>query len=182
MPETCGILVPWSEMEPRPAGSESRALPIGPPGNPHTLCLWINIFPSFGRASWKGGALTVKRLSTMRETRVQSLGWEDPLEKEIAIQSSTIAWKIPWAEEPGRLQSMGSQRVGHDWATSLHSLPHGSRFCAYDRCGLVRICSFYMLAETPAHTPPNTFLPENLSKPVKFYINSFLATAKNLPL
>ena len=57
---------------------------------------------------------TVKRLSTMQETRVQSLGWEDPLEKEMAIHSSTIAWKIPWTEEPGRLQSMGSQRVGHD--------------------------------------------------------------------
>ena len=59
-------------------------------------------------------ALTVKRLSTMRETQVQSLGWEDPLEKEMAIHSSTIAWKIPWTEEPGRLQSMGLQRVGHD--------------------------------------------------------------------
>ena len=56
----------------------------------------------------------VKRLSTMRETGVQSLGWEDPLEKEMAIHSSTIAWKIPWTEEPGRLQSMGLQRVGHD--------------------------------------------------------------------
>ena len=53
------------------------------------------------------------RRSTMRETQVQSLGWEDPLEKEMAIHSSTIAWKIPWTEEPGRLQSMGSQRVGH---------------------------------------------------------------------
>ena len=59
-------------------------------------------------------AQTIKRLSTMWETRVQSLGWEDPLEKEMAIHSSTIAWKIPWTEEPGRLQSMGSQRVGHD--------------------------------------------------------------------
>ena len=59
-------------------------------------------------------AQTVKRLSTMRETQVQSLGWEDPLEKEMAIHSSTIAWKIPWTEEPGRLQSMGLQRVGHD--------------------------------------------------------------------
>ena len=59
-------------------------------------------------------AQMVKRLSTMRETRVQSLGREDPLEKEMAIHSSTIAWKIPWTEEPGRLQSMGSQRVGHD--------------------------------------------------------------------
>ena len=64
-------------------------------------------------------AQTVKRLSTMRETWVWSLGWEDPLKKEMAIHSSTIAWKIPWTEEPGRLQSMGSQRVGHDWATSL---------------------------------------------------------------
>ena len=57
---------------------------------------------------------TVKRLSTMRETRVRSLDWEDPLEKEMAVHSSTIAWKIPWTEEPARLQSMGSQRVGHD--------------------------------------------------------------------
>ena len=56
----------------------------------------------------------VKNPSAMRETRVRSLGWEDPLEKEMAIHSSTIAWKIPWTEEPGRLQSMGSQRVGHD--------------------------------------------------------------------
>ena len=54
-------------------------------------------------------AQTVKRLSTMQETRVRALGWEDPLEKEMAIHSSTIAWKIPWTEEPGRLQSMGSQ-------------------------------------------------------------------------
>ena len=59
-------------------------------------------------------AQIVKRLSTMRETWVRSLGREDPLEKEMAIHSSTIAWKIPWTEEPGRLQSMGSQRVGHD--------------------------------------------------------------------
>ena len=54
-------------------------------------------------------AQTVKRLSTMWETRVRSLGREDPLEKEMAIHSSTSAWKIPWTEEPGRLQSMGSQ-------------------------------------------------------------------------
>ena len=59
-------------------------------------------------------AQMVKCLSTMRETRIRSLGREDPLEKEMAIHSSTIAWKIPWTEEPGRLQSMGSQRVGHD--------------------------------------------------------------------
>ena len=56
----------------------------------------------------------VKRLSTMQETQVQALIWEDPLEKEMAIHSSTSACKIPWTEEPGRLQSMGPQRVGHD--------------------------------------------------------------------
>ena len=59
-------------------------------------------------------AQTVKRLSTMQETQVRSLGREDRLEKEMAIHSSTIAWKIPWIEEPGRLQFMRSQRVGHD--------------------------------------------------------------------
>ena len=59
-------------------------------------------------------AQMVKRLSTVRDTWVRSLGREDPLEKEMAIHFSTIAWKIPWTEEPGRLQSMGSQRVGHD--------------------------------------------------------------------
>ena len=59
-------------------------------------------------------AQMVKRLPAMRETQGQSLGQEDPLEKEMATHSSTLAWKIPWTEEPGRLQSMGLQRVGHD--------------------------------------------------------------------
>ena len=68
---------------------------------------------------WAVVAQTVKCLLTMRETRVASLGWEDPLEKEMATHSSTLAWKIPWMEEHGRLQSMVSQRVGHDWVTSL---------------------------------------------------------------
>ena len=56
----------------------------------------------------------VKNLPTMQETRVQSLGQEDLLEKEMATHSSILAWKIPWTEEPGRLQSMGSQRVRHN--------------------------------------------------------------------
>ena len=62
---------------------------------------------------------TVKRLPTTQETRVRSLGREDPLEKEMAPHSSVLAWRIPWMEEPGGLQSMGSQRVGHNWVTSL---------------------------------------------------------------
>ena len=56
----------------------------------------------------------VKRLPTVRESWVRSLGQEDPLEKEMATHSSTLAWKIPWTEERSRLQAMGSQRVGHD--------------------------------------------------------------------
>ena len=65
--------------------------------------LWASLVPRM-----------VERLSAMLETRVQSLGWEDPLEKATAPHFSTLAWKIPWTEEPGRLQSLGSQRVGHD--------------------------------------------------------------------
>ena len=56
-------------------------------------------------------AQTVKRLSAMQETRVRFLGWEDPLEKEMATHSSILAWRIPWAEEPGGLQSIGSQEL-----------------------------------------------------------------------
>ena len=74
---------------------------------------------------------TVKHLPAMWETWVRFLGREDPLEKEMAIHSSTLAWKIPWTEEPDRIQSMGSQRVRHDWATSLSlSLSELSPSCA----------------------------------------------------
>ena len=59
-------------------------------------------------------AQRLKRLPPMRETRVQSLGQEDPLEKEMVTHSNILAWRIPWTEKPGRLQSTGSQRVGHD--------------------------------------------------------------------
>ena len=59
-------------------------------------------------------AKTVKNLPAMQETWVQPLGWEDPLEKGMATPSSILAWRIPWTEESGKLQSMGSQRIGHD--------------------------------------------------------------------
>ena len=75
------------------------------------VCFLFIVFAAFNQSLV---AQTVKRLLTMQETRVQSLGWEDPLEKEMTTHSSTLAWKIQWTEEPGRLQSMGSQRVGHD--------------------------------------------------------------------
>ena len=73
----------------------------------------------------------VKRLLIMWETWVRSLGWEDPLEKEMAPHSSILAWKIPWMEEPGRLQSTGLQRVGHDWVNSLSLSFLWAEMCLY---------------------------------------------------
>ena len=74
----------------------------------HFLCSVFAI-----RLGFPGGSV-VKNLPAMQETQVQSLGQEDPLEKEMATHSRILAWRIPWTEEPGGLQSMGSQRVGHD--------------------------------------------------------------------
>ena len=84
-------------------------------------------------------AQIVKCLPAMQETRVQSLSWENPLEKTMATHSSSLAWEIPWAEEPGRLQSMGSQRVGHIGATwfsftlSGTNQPKGRNICSVIR-------------------------------------------------
>ena len=77
-------------------------------------------------------AQTVKCLPTVQETRVWSLGRQDPLEKEMTTHSSILAWKIPWTEECGRLQSMGSQRIRHDWATS----PSSIKFLVVNKCSL----------------------------------------------
>ena len=74
---------------------------------------WNSVDETF---CYRGASLVAQRLKhlpAMRETWVQFLGWEDPLEKEMATHSSILAWRIPWKEEPGRLQSMGLQRVGH---------------------------------------------------------------------
>ena len=88
-----------------------------------------SLIPESGRCPGKGigypfqyswaslVAQTVKNLPAMRQTWVGSLGWEDPLDKGPASHSSILAWRIPWTEEPGSLQSMGFQRVRHDWAT-----------------------------------------------------------------
>ena len=83
-------------------------------------CLVFGRGPSLFGASLV--AWTVNRLPTMRETGVQSLGWKDPLEKEMATHSSTLTRKIPWMEKPGGLQSKGSQSVRHNWVTSLSFL------------------------------------------------------------
>ena len=81
----------------------------------------VIIDPVFNTDSWKSSfrmevlmvAQTLKNLPAMQESWVQSLGWEDPLEKGMATHSSILVWRIPWTEEPGGLQSIGSQRVGH---------------------------------------------------------------------
>ena len=70
------------------------------------------------------GSSVVKNLPAVQETWVQSLGWEDPLEKEMATHSSILAWEIPWTEEPGGLQSTGSQKVRHDLQLSTHTSRH----------------------------------------------------------
>ena len=64
-------------------------------------------------------AQLVKNPPAMQKTQVQSLGWEDPLEKGITIHSNILVWRIPWTEEPGRLQFLGLRRVGHDWVTNI---------------------------------------------------------------
>ena len=95
----------------------SAAMNIGPP-----VSFWIMVFSGYV-------AQMVKCLSTMRETWVWSLGWDFLLEKEMATHSSTLTWKIPWTEEPGGLQSVGLQRVRHDWVTLLHFI---SGYVAFD--------------------------------------------------
>ena len=65
----------------------------------------------------------VKNLPAMQETPLRPLGWEDSLEKELSMHSSVLVWRIPWTEEPGRLLSTGSKRVGHDWVTNTHTQP-----------------------------------------------------------
>ena len=69
-------------------------------------------------------AQLVKNLPAVQETQIKSLGQEDSLEKEMATHSSTLAWRIPWTEEPGKLQSMGLQRVGHNYATNFNFHKH----------------------------------------------------------
>ena len=90
---------------------------------------------------------TVKCLPAMRETQVRSLGRKDPLEKEMATHFSTVAWRIPQTEEPGGLQSMGSQRVGDDWATSLShryvlNMALGSEMCSGNICYHIKVVFF----------------------------------------
>ena len=75
----------------------------------------------------------------MQETQVQSLSWRDPLKKEMASHSNILAWRIPWTEEPGRLQSMGSQRIGHNWANITDTEKMGNRVQETEKQGQSKV-------------------------------------------
>ena len=107
--------VPWTE---EPGGLQSIGSQRVGHGwvTKHARCIRLGVHPIPASLV----AQMVKHLPTMQETRVRSVGREDLLEKEMATHSSILAWRIPWTEEPVGLQFMGSQRVGHNWATSLH--------------------------------------------------------------
>ena len=121
-----------------------------------SLLIWPSPNPHFSlvnSASLPKGGSDGKCLPTMRETQVWSLGLEDPLEKEMATHSSTLAWKIPWTEEPDRLQYMGSQRVGLDWVTSLSlffSFPKWLIVSSFPKWNSSATLSFYF---PPTPTP-----------------------------
>ena len=118
-----GETEPWNS-GPRCWGSQPISSTASCPSEPQVVnCLKTENRPFlvYGKPSLV--AQVVKHLSKVQKTRVLTLGWEDPMEKEMATHSSTLAWKIPWTEEPGGLQSTGLQRVRHDWATSLSLSP-----------------------------------------------------------
>ena len=109
------------------------------------IVLYLKLTFGFGWASLV--AQRLKHLPAIWETRVWSLGGEDPLEKEMATHSSILAWRILWTEEPGGLQSMGLQRVGHDWATSLSlSLSHHEMWRDWERVKMAQLCLLFVIS------------------------------------
>ena len=120
----------------------------------------------------------VKHLPTVWEAWVRSLGQEDPLEKETVTHSSTLAWKILWTEERSMLQSMGSQRVGHDWATSLHK--EGHSLFSDSSVGKEFACSAWNLVLIPVL---GRSAWEGIGYPLQYSWASFVAhLVKNLPV
>ena len=116
-------------------------------------------------------AQTVKNLPAMQETMVRSLGWEDPLEKDLAAHSRILAWRIPWTEEPGGLQSMGSQRVGHNWLTN-------NNYCSQSSAPWI-LC----VQPTYSREFPSKQVSLNLCGQAVFYFKNysiFLVTIPNL--
>ena len=115
----------------------------------------------------------------MREIRVRSLGRKDPLEKEMAIHSSILAWRIPWMEKPRRLQSTGSQRVGHDWATSPYlTLPYLTLpYEIYSQCKF-QVHTTLILTNSPYYTHLNV-IHNPILKVLRLLIISFWVGTHN---
>ena len=143
------ILAPSPGIKPTLSALEGEVLTTGPPGKARVCC-------SKPPSTASLVAQMVKNLPAMLETWVQSLGWEDPMEKGMATHSSILAWRIPWTEEPGGLQAMGSQRVRHNWGTftSLHS-PQETNTLISVRLEILlssSLCTFNFFL-CPSHSP-----------------------------
>ena len=129
-----------------------------------------------GFDSWSEPSLVaqlVKNLPAVCETRVQSLGREDPLEKEMATHSNILAWRIPWTKEPGGLQSMRLQRVGHVWATNIFTRNYGPTCHRLDRKKKKKTTKWLFLicdwVSSGARAPPSTFCPLNACLPESLF-------------
>ena len=159
-----------------------------PPPAPRTQGIKVlSLYTSF-TADFPGGS-EVKRLSAIGETQVRSLGWEDLLEKGMATHSSILAWRIPGMEEPGRLQSMGLQRVRHDWATSfLFTSQHRPQFIRYViwKCWFLLSSSMkasqnlsVWLCSYSAKTVVSTWQMFSDERMLKKWVNEFATTQKS---
>ena len=119
------------------------------------------------------GAQTVKNLPAMRETQVRSLSQEDPLEKEMATRSSIVAWRIPWREEPGKLQSLGSQRVRNNWATNTFT---------FIACHLIWVVNYGALSLYKLKRTPETLTNHTFSWLIKDMMQKHDTSDRNWPL
>ena len=164
------------ELNLHPLGWKANSQPLDHQGGPRKyFCLDYNTLKV---GPWASAVVqTVKNLPAMQETWVPSLGQEDPLEKGMATHSSILAWRIPWTEELGRLQSMGSQRVVHDWATNTHTHTkagpkEATQLCLVGDAQWAREWSQRQLSSLiPGTVPLPSTLSHSLKLPVNFHSN-----------
>ena len=122
-------------------------------------------------------------VSMLQETGVRSLGWEDPLEEGMATHSGILAWRIPWTEEPGGLQSIGSQRVEHEWVTNTHAHSYISSLASSRRNGLIKRCPVGLKsAVLPGHQSQVPAPPADTSKLICGSPSFMVCTLLNLML
>ena len=115
----------------------------------------LKIENCMGRRGCFSSGSTAKNPLAMQETWVQSLGWEDPPEEDLATHSSVLAWRIPWTEEPGGLQYMRSQRIGHDWSDVAQHLGRDGETHSWWKCACVCVCVLKCVCVDWLHRPPS---------------------------